>query len=38
MGKPFDFGSGISRDLVNGHDEGNDKKKEPRMTLLFMND
>jgi hypothetical protein len=26
MGKPFDFESRISRDLYDGHDEGNDKK------------
>jgi hypothetical protein len=35
MGKPFDFGSGISRDLVNGHDEGNDKKKRTKNDITF---
>jgi hypothetical protein len=27
MGKHFDFGFKIYRDLVHGHDKGNEKKK-----------
>jgi hypothetical protein len=27
MGKHFDFGSKIYRDLVHGHDKGNEKKR-----------